>query len=155
MPGLNVNFNEWPIWLLFLLMVINILKTPISAILPETLREWGVNPFKFRAEREMDRREHQQEIEQALVNSRLQAEATDALRKSWREEQWAEILQQMLAWLREDLQTDLKNMQATQTKQQETLVQVQKNTARTNDLLTTMNMTLSLLAERSRGRSEG
>lgn len=146
MPGLQVDFSQWPTWLLFLLIVINLFKQQLIAFIPEALRH--------RAGRQADREEFKQGIEEALVNSRLQTEATDQLRKSWREEQWAEILQQMLGWLREDLEADMKQLQDGQAKLYETTIQVQRNTARTNDLLTTMNMTLSLLAERSRATSK-
>lgn len=150
MPGLQVDFSQWPTWLLFVLIVINLFKQQIATFIPTTIRDI----FQFRAGRQADREEFKQEMEQVQLNSRLQTEAADQLRKSWREEQWAEILQQMLAWLREDLEADMKELQAGQAKLNETTIQVQRNTARTNDLLTTMNMTLSLLAERSRPRSE-
>lgn len=148
MPGLQVDFSQWPTWLLFLLIVINLFKQQIAGFIPEALRH--------RAGREADREEFQQEIQENVLNFRLQAETTDQLRKSWREEQWVELLQQMLAWLREDLEKDMAEIQTGQGKLLETTIQVQRNTSRTNDLLTTMNMTLSLLAERSRpgSRSE-
>jgi hypothetical protein len=143
MPG--VDFSQWPAWLLAVLIVINIFKQQLGALFPDWLRH--------RLGRQADREEFQQAMHEVLVNSRLQNEATDQLRKSWREEQWAELLQQMLAWLREDLQADLKLLQSGQASLHETTIQVQRNTSRTNDLLTTMNMTLSLLAERGRGRA--
>lgn len=151
MPGLNVDFNQWPSWLLFLLIVINIFKAQIAAAIPDTVKNW----FQFRVNRQADREEFQQEMAEVQLNSRLQSEAADQLRKSWREEQWVELLQQMLSWMREDLGKDITEIRAGQDKQMETLTQVQRNTLRTNDLLTTIHITLSKLAERRGGNGEG
>lgn len=139
MPGLNLDFNQLPAWLLAILILINIFKQPLSAFVPVAIRDF----FTFRAKREADREEFAQGIEETLVNSRLQSEATEHLRRSWREEQWVELIQNKDAWLQDVLDKKLDGLQTGQAKLIEQTIQVQRNTLRTNDLLTAVNGNLS------------
>lgn len=142
MPG-NIDFNQLPTWLLVLLIIINIFKQPLSAFVPSAIRDF----FTFRAKREADREEFQQGLEETLVNSRLQTEAAEHLRRSWREEQWVELIQNKDAWLQDVLDKKLDALQAGQTKLIELTTQVQRNTLRSNDLLTAVNANLSKISD--------
>lgn len=143
MPELGLDFTGWPVWAILILVATNTFREQISAFIPEAVH----NFFRSRADRKKDREEHAQQIEEALLNSRLQHQAADQLRKSWREEQWAELLQQMQAWTHETLERQLVAILNSSERSNSELANLRLNSTRTNDLLSTMNANLTRLAD--------
>lgn len=133
MPVPSVDFSQWPVWLLAILIVVNLFKEQIGTVIPSAVRDI----FKSR----VDRQEHSQQIEETLLNSRLQADATEQLRKSWREEQFAEMLHQKDSYLYEYLDKKVDKLADAQD--------------RTNDLLTTIHIALSKLADEMKHYKHG
>ncbi len=135
----SVDFSQWPMWLLAVLIVVNLFKEQIGTVIPSAVRDF----FKSRG----DRQEHSLQIEETLLNSRLQADATEQLRKSWREEQFAEMIHQKDSYLYEYLDKKVDRLAIAQERAIEVLSSVVANTRRTNDLLTTIHIALSKLAD--------
>lgn len=144
MPGLSVDTSTWPIWAILILVTISTLQKPLSALLPESVRDF----FNRLARKQ----EHAQTIEESLVNHRFQTDVTEQLRKSWREEQFAEMLHQKDSYLYEYLDKKIDTIGAGQQRITEKLGFVEANTRRTNDLLTTIHIELSKIADRVKGR---
>lgn len=149
MGGLEaIDLTRWPVWLVFALLVANLFKEQIGSFVPMAVRDF----FRHRAARQIDREEFDQEIQEALVNSRLQSQATDELRKSWREEQWVELLQRKDAWLQDILEARLVAIQDINARTLEEAVRIKHGTERTNNILTTIHIVLSKLSDRLGGR---
>lgn len=150
MGGVEVDFSRWPVWLMFVLLVANLFREQIGSFIPAAMREH----FQDQAKRRSDEIEHAQEIEETLLNSKLQNEAAESLRKSWREEQWLELLHQKDAWLKEVFEERLKELQASSDKTLEAVTTIGHNTKRTNDLLTTIHICLSKMADHQLKRGD-
>lgn len=158
MPG-SIDMSQWPTWLLVTLLIINLFREQIGAFIPQALREH----FTFRAKRKADKEEHQQQTEDTLLQSKLkaedellqsklEAEQELRLRKSWREEQWVEILKQKDSWIQEELDGRLKENTKLLGKILEQMSNVRTNGIRTNDLLTSINSSLTRIADTSPGK---
>ena len=145
MPGLN--FNEWPVWLVAILVVINIFKQPLGAILPDWL--------KFRADRNADREEHKQAIEEALINSRLQANANEQLRAQLTEKQLFTLFEKMLSRVLEDFKNDLVQLKTGQSKQLETLTAIHAESKRISEFARGININISELVGEFRKANRG
>lgn len=148
MPGLQLDFAHWPTWLLVLLVAANLFKDQIGSLISSFIPTAIQDHFSNRAQRQADHEEHLQLLEEAILNGELQTNAAEQLRKSWREEQWAELLQRANAWQQETLARDLNEIKSSQAKLIEAMVATQHNTKRTSDILTTIHISLSKLAER-------
>lgn len=135
---------------MFVLLVANLFREQIGSFIPTAIREH----FQDLAKRRIDKIEHTQELEEALLNSKLQNEATESLRKSWREEQWVELLQQKDAWLKEIFEDRLDRLQDSSDKILETITAVQHNTKRTNDILTTINISLATVIDQTKWKND-
>lgn len=141
----QINFDAWPTWLIFILLALNLFREQISSFVPTAIRDH----FSHRARRMADREEHVQEIEETLLNNRMQTMATEQLRSSWREEQWVELLQRKDAWLIDQLDKRLLDLQASTDKLLEEQIKMRYGINRTNDILTTIHITLSKLVEQN------
>lgn len=154
MPDLTFDLARWPVWILFTLLAINIFKDSISSLLvqffPTAIREH----FRYRAERKADREEHEQSIEATVLSSRLSRLEREQQRKSWREEQWVELIQQMQAWAYETLDKRLDGIQKGNDRSATELAQLRTNSVRANDLLTALNGNLTRLADILERRDE-
>lgn len=148
MPGLDIS--TWPTWIIAILLVINLFKEQIAAFIPTAISDH----FRFRAERTADQEEHAQLLEEVLLNGKLQTEAAEQLRKSWREEQWVELLQFKDSWLHEFLDAKLDRLQESADRQTKELAGLRSDFAqfsteqhqgfeRLADILTTIHIALS------------
>jgi hypothetical protein len=145
----GLDTTSWPIWVLAILMVVNIFKEPIGAFLPQAAH----NFFRHRAKK--SDREQQ--------------------RKSWREEQWIELVQKWDAFAQGTLAQELKSIRSTEQTSCEELAKLRNGiervaekldaaldasqdtakalnrilaeTKRTGNILTTIHIALSQMAE--------
>jgi hypothetical protein len=129
MPGVqHFDFTAWPIWLLAILVVVNIFKEQIGSFFPAAITDF----FRFRAERKRDNQEHTQLLEER-----------EQQRKSWREEQWVELILRKDAWLQEHLEKQLAEIEKGNNRIVDAITEVQNTTRRTNDILATIHVALS------------
>lgn len=140
MPGLpNISVDNWPTWLLFLFILINIFKQQLAAFVPQGIRD----AFNHWAARRSDRQEHAQGIETAILDSKLQTAATEQLRASWREDKIFEMIHDKDSYLYDYFDGKLDGLKSGQDKQTEILSSIHRTSIRTNDLLTVMNQNLT------------
>lgn len=91
--------ESWPNWLTLILATIYILRGVLVKFLPDTLQK-AIENFSARR---TDQAEHNQEIEEVQLNARLQTQASEQLRKSWREEMLLEIIQNQQTFAQDTL----------------------------------------------------
>lgn len=135
--------KEWPIWLVAALLLVNLFKDQIGAFVPTAVREH----FSSQARRQADEREHAQEIEEVKLNAALQTNASDDLRKSWREENLMDLLAAKDDWERTILRDEIIALRGAMGEQIKELQDLRRAAIRTNDLLTTLNIIMSRLSE--------
>lgn len=85
--------EDWPIWATLLFLVLTAFKGTLVKFLPAAWKS---------------RQEHGQEIEEIQLNARLQDQATEHLRKSWREEILLETIQEQQAFVQGVLTQEIK-----------------------------------------------
>jgi hypothetical protein len=127
-----IDYRQLPIWAILVLVIAREVKPLVVTFVPESLRTWWV--------RRTDREEHVQEIEQAIVDSELQASAAAQLRESWKDENIFELLRQ-----KDSFFYQFFGEQAQEYGQR--LAAIEENGTRTNDLLTLMNANLTKLID--------
>lgn len=96
MPEIPEN---WPNWLTLILAIVYILRGALIKLLPTSLQAIIENI----SARRTDQAEHNQEIEEVELNARLQTQAGEQLRKSWREEMLLEVIQSQQAFIQDIL----------------------------------------------------
>lgn len=140
MPDLTaLNITSWPIWLVAVLVIINIFKQPLIGFLPGAIREH----FRWRAERS-----------DVQLNSRLQREATDDLRRSWREENWMQLLADKDAWILGELNKRLEAINTTGQAILEENNRIRGEIKRAANIQETIHISLSKMAEYQRQTNE-
>jgi hypothetical protein len=85
--------DDWPIWATLLFLILTTFKGTLIKFLPAAWRS---------------RQEHGQEIEEIQLNARLQTQASEQLRKSWREEMLLETIQNQQAFVQDVLTQEIK-----------------------------------------------
>lgn len=132
---MNIDYSQWPVWLVAVLLFVNLFREPLAALIAQAIPDH----FRHYAGRRADREEHDQELEEVQLNARLQTAAAEQLRKSWREENLMSIVQEKDAFERglfDKLSTSLDRLS-------DRMEQFHRQQIRTNDLLTTLNITMS------------
>lgn len=145
MGGIDLDFHTWPPWLLIILIAANLFKEQIGALLGSFIPTAVKDFFQFRAHRAANREEHVQLLEETLLNGQLQNEAVEQLRKSWREEQWAELVLRKDAWQQETLDRRLEALEVGQNRLIEVMIEVRDNSSSTNKILATIHVALTRL----------
>lgn len=90
-PGTGIDFSNWPAWLVFLLLILNLFKAQIG-------KGWA-SLFKLKE----DQQEHTQDIEANLVDHDLQTKAAEQLRESQRESRAWNVIAQKDSYLHQYL----------------------------------------------------
>lgn len=139
MQGLDTS--TLPIWLAVVLFLINLFREQLSVFVPQAVKDH----FKTLAARRADRQEHEQDIEQALLDSRLQTSANEALRVNRLEGQLIEALHRKDSFIEKQLDMRLSEQQDLLRRNLEQVSHIRSNGSRTNDLLTAMNGNLTRL----------
>lgn len=94
--------ENWPLWAGILATLLLQFRGEIAGLL------------QSRTARSADRDEHDQEIEEIQLNARLQTDAAEQLRKSWRDEQYLEIVQDQQTFIQDLFRSqadELRNLQ--------------------------------------------
>jgi len=76
--AMNQIPEDWPIWAVLLFLILSNFRGTLVKILPDA---W------------QSHQKHEQQIEEIELNARLQTTAGEQLRKSWRDEQFLELIQ--------------------------------------------------------------
>lgn len=141
MGGLGIDFNQWPTWLLVVLIAANLFKEQIGGLIGSITPTWIKDVFRLKAKRTLGRDEHEHLIEEVLLNGEIQDRITEQLRESRREETLIQVIRDKDRWLEGVLTKQLDKIV------EETAAN-RRNSERTNNILTTIHITLSKLAER-------
>lgn len=86
--------EDWPIWAVLLFLILINFKGTLIKFLPDTWRR---------------HQEHGQEIEEIQLNAKLQTQASEQLRASWREEQLVETIQSHQDFIQNVLTQEIKS----------------------------------------------
>lgn len=101
MPEIPEN---WPNWLTLILAILYILRGALVKLLPTSVQTIIENV----SARRTGQAKHNQEIEEVELNSRLQTQASEQLRKSWREEMLLEIIQSQQTFAQDTLLGEIR-----------------------------------------------
>lgn len=80
--------SDWPIWAVLLFLILSQFRGTLIKILPDAWKS---------------HQKHEQEIEEIKLNARLQTTAGEQLRKSWRDEQFLDLLQSQQTFIQDRL----------------------------------------------------
>ncbi len=103
MPEIPEN---WPNWLTLILAVVYVLRGALVKLLPTSVQAIIENV----SSRRTGQAEHNQEIEEVELNARLQTQASEQLRKSWREEMLLEIVQNQLSFAQDTQLGEIRSL---------------------------------------------
>lgn len=87
--------EDWPLWAILLFLALSTFRGSLIKLLPGAVRSYLDRAEKIE--------EHEQEIEEIQLNARLQTQASEQLRKSWREEMLLEIIQNQQSFSQDTL----------------------------------------------------
>ena len=85
--------EDWPIWATLLFLILTAFKGTLVKMLPDAWKS---------------RQEHGQEIEEIELNAKLQKQASEQLRSSWREEQLIETVQAQQTFVQDVLTQEIR-----------------------------------------------
>ncbi len=131
MPEIPEN---WPNWLTLILATLYILRGALVKLLPTSVQTIIENVSARRA----GQAEHNQEIEEVELNARLQTQASEQLRKSWREEMLLEIIQTQQAFVQDILLGEIRALAAVGHQTHEELRNAQRAIHRSANLTATL-----------------
>ena len=140
MDGLNIDYNRLPVLAILILVFVNTFKKPLENLITSLVPEVVLKFFGIRSQRE----EHKQAIEEALLDGEIQTQIADQMRDTQRERELLQLLKNKDRWLENVLTSRLERMQAQQAKMIEILGAIQRSGERTNNILETIHITLSM-----------
>ena len=118
--------ENWPLWAGLLVTIILQFRGEIAGLL------------RARTERSADREEHEQEIEEVHLNARLQNDAADQLRKSWKDEQHIEIIRSWQSFVQDRLLAEIAGQAVESRKLQTEIRGVRRATGRLTDIVASL-----------------
>jgi hypothetical protein len=127
-----IDYTQWPTWALIIVVIAREFKPQLANLIPESLRFW--------AARRADDQEHDQELEEVLVNHELQEKAAKQLREVHHEDVLTEMVVTKDEWIQGKLTDEIAALR------QSNGVLIEKVTANTA-ALTAMNGNLVQLNE--------
>lgn len=116
--------DDWPIWATLLFLILSQFRGILAKILPNAWRS---------------HQEHEQEIEEIQLNAHLQTVAGEQLRKSWRDEQFLELLQAQQAFIQELLILEIKTQGGRIDRMQQEIRSLRRAVLRVGDITALMS----------------
>ena len=122
--------EDWPLWVVIIFQFLILFRNEIGKFLPSAISDH----FRTRADRQADREEHKQAIEEVRLNAHLQAASAEQLRASWREEQWAVIVADQQTFIQNNLLLEIKNLNKQIDRQQQEIRALRRAVLRVGDI---------------------
>lgn len=94
--------NDWPVWLVVTLLLINIFREPLSALVKDAVPQAVQEHFRHRASREADREEFEQNLTENTLGADLQSNAYREMRQQLIDQELVELVNTQLEYILND-----------------------------------------------------